>query len=91
MKNKNANMRYRFLKSLNWVQVYQQPNVAKIYNSYFDSSKRSYFSVKKNAIKLLKDRIRLDKWPLTNFDLMSVASTITQIKLIKYITKSKVC
>ena len=90
MKNKNANMRYRFLKSLNWVQVYQQPNVAKIYNSYFESSRRSYFSVKKNAIKLLKDRIRLDKWPLTNFDLMSVASTITQIKLIKYITKSKV-
>lgn len=89
MKNKNPNMRYRFLKSLNWVEVYQQPGVLETYKSYFSFTGDPFPSEKSNAIEVLKGRIRLNRWPLATTDLMGLASTVTKINLIKSIFKAK--
>ncbi|MCB9201615.1 MAG: hypothetical protein H6604_01015 [Flavobacteriales bacterium] len=85
MKNKNPQMRYRLLKSQNWVRVYQEPHVISTYKSYFSSLDNRFLSEESRAIKLLKGRVGLIKWPLINSDLMSFASTATQIDLIKKI------
>ena len=87
MKKKNPQLRYRVFNDTNWVQVYQQKDVHKIFTSYFENNYLGkIYNLYEN--KLIK-RINLESWPLSNRDLLSIASLNLELELINKINKKK--
>lgn len=71
LKLKKPHYRYRLLKSLNWVKVYQNKDMKKRLDSYFKNACLSDDVI--NATKkLASDRNKLEEWPLSNTDIMSI-------------------
>ncbi len=82
LKNKNPRMRYRLFRSINWVEVYQ--------NNSLEDRLKSYFSpnhLGSDVVNSIKDEVigrkKLEKWPFTNFDIMSLSALNMKIDLIK--------
>jgi hypothetical protein len=82
MKSKDRNKRYRLLKSINWIEVYQQKDMLKNIDDYYSSNELShrYYKTFKN---LAKKRQELINWPFANMDIISGAALNTEIDLIK--------
>ena len=82
MKSKNKNSRYRLLKSINWVQVYQQPDMLSNIKDYYSENYlgKSYSETFYNVAEKRKN---LDNWPFANMDIISGATLNTEIDLIK--------
>lgn len=82
LKNKNPKMRYRLFKSVNWVEVYQNNSLEDRLKSYFSPNHLGSEVV--NSIKSeVIGRKKLENWPFTNFDIMSLSALNMKIDLIK--------
>ncbi len=82
VKNKDITKRYRLFKSINWAEVYQNPEMEKNLNRYFEKNHlgEKYF---KNLIFQSIQRKNLIQWPFANIDIMTAASLNMEIDLIK--------
>lgn len=82
MRLKDKNKRYRMLKSINWVKIYQQEDMLININSYYSNNhlSRPYFET---FYRLAERRRDLIKWPFANMDIISGAVLNTEIDLIK--------
>lgn len=81
MKSKDPGKRYRFLKSYNWVAVYQKPNLEKILRSYFQQD----FLGEKYTDGIIKgalSRKNLESWPLVNVNIINAAALNLELELI---------
>ncbi len=87
MKHKKSNMRYSFLKSINWVQIYNRKNVVDNTKDYFFIKNKQIYTEEKKAMNILEERINLERWPHANFDILGIASINSQLSLIKSIIK----
>ncbi|WP_299276298.1 hypothetical protein [uncultured Psychroserpens sp.] len=81
LKKKNPNLRYRLFKGLNWVKVYQNENLESRIPTYF-SPNHLGDKVSENIYNRIVSRKKLEKWPLTNTDLMSLASLNIEMTII---------
>ena len=82
LKKKNPNLRYRLFKGLNWVHIYQNRNIESRIPAYF-SPNHLGDKVFENIYNRILARKTLEKWPLTNTDLMSLASLNIEMASIK--------
>jgi len=82
MKSKDKSKRYRLLKSINWVDIYQQKDMLFNISSYYlyNHLTKAYFETFYN---LAEKRQNLSAWPFANMDIMSGACLNTEIDLIK--------
>lgn len=81
VKSKNPKMRYRLFKSNNWVSVYQNPDLEKNLNKYFENDhlgKQYVESIKNQA----KNRRDLKQWPFANMNIINAAALNTELDLI---------
>ncbi|TDN89165.1 hypothetical protein DET49_10781 [Salegentibacter sp. 24] len=81
MKAGNPNKRYRLFKSINWVQVYQNPNMEKNLYEYFqnDHLGRQYVeSIKTQA----KNRRDLKQWPFANMNIINAGALNAELDQI---------
>ncbi|MFD2542043.1 hypothetical protein ACFSSB_06885 [Lacinutrix gracilariae] len=88
LKKKNPNLRYRLFKGLNWVKIYQNENIKERLNNYFNTNYLGEELVNNYKETILK-RQSLEKWPLTNSDIISLASLNSELHLIKPLKKNK--
>jgi hypothetical protein len=82
LKQKNPDLRYRVFESLNWVEVYQSKNMVKRLESYFEH-KNLNSDIIDACIELAKSRKKLDEWPLSNTDIMSICILNLEIDCLK--------
>lgn len=82
MKAKDPKKRYRLFPSINWVKVYQNPDLEKNINDYFEDQHLGdgYISeVKKQAF----ERRDLKQWPFANMNIINAASLNAELDLIR--------
>lgn len=82
VKNKDITKRYRLFKSINWAEIYQNPEMEKNLNRYFEYNHlgEKYFE---NLLFQSIQRKNLIQWPFANIDIMTGASLNIEIDLIK--------
>lgn len=88
IKSKDPAKRYRLLKSINWVMIYQNPEMEKNLKEYFKNNHlgEGYYDYLLNrAIQ----RKNLDQWPFANTELINGASLNMEIDLIKSFQQDK--
>jgi len=88
IKHKDPSKRYRLFKSINWVLIYQNPDMEKNLKKYFEKNHlgEGYFNYLLNrAIQ----RKNLDQWPFANTELINGASLNMEIDLIKSFQQDK--
>lgn len=80
MKRHNPNLRYRFVKSLNWPQVYQDPNMESSLESYFE---QDVLQLGEKTKRLAKGRKLLELHPLMTSDITMAAQLNCFLNLLK--------
>lgn len=72
LRTKNPKLRYRLFKGINWVEIYQQKDVLKKFEAYFENNSlgEDIYEESKNE---LQARINLSSWPLNNVDILAPA------------------
>lgn len=82
MESKNPNNRYRLFKSINWIKVYQNPNMERNLKSYFKNNHLGdeFFNL---ILDQSVSRQKLEKWPLANMEALSVSALNQEIDIIK--------
>ncbi|MEP6260742.1 MAG: hypothetical protein ABJ092_04120 [Gillisia sp.] len=82
VKSKDISKRYRLFKSINWAEIYQNPEMKKNLNDYF---KNNHMGEKffQNLLNQCVQRKELNQWPFANIDIMTAASLNMEIDLIK--------
>jgi hypothetical protein len=82
IKHKDPTKRYRLFKSINWVMIYQNPDMKKNLKRYFENNHlgEDYF---KYLLKRAEQRKNLQQWPFANTELINGASLNVEIDLIK--------
>ncbi|PKD21151.1 hypothetical protein APR41_12105 [Salegentibacter salinarum] len=86
MKAGDPSKRYRLFKSINWVKVYQNPNMEKNLNEYFKNDhlgKQYVESIKTQA----KNRRDLKQWPFANMNIINAAALNVELELISSFRK----
>jgi|TARA_R100000501_G_C2628220_1_gene122400 hypothetical protein len=81
MKAKDPEKRYRLLKSVNWAQVYQNPDLEKNLDEYFEKDhlgKAYVQGVKSQALQ----RRDLKQWPFANMNIINAAALNAELDLI---------
>lgn len=87
MKSGDPKKRYRVLKSFNWVEVYQQPQIESNLRSYFE--KNYLGEAYTNAvIEGALARRDLKQWPLSNINIINAAALNTELAILD-LTKSQ--
>ena len=83
IKSKDLEKRYRLFKSINWVLIYQNPDMVKNLKGYFTNNHlgEAYFNYLLNRAIQRKE---LDQWPFANTELINGASLNIEIDFIKY-------
>lgn len=86
LKKRNPKLKYRLLRSQNWIEIYQQPNMLEKYNSYFVPNKltNGYRDI---FYELAKKRRNLMSWPFSNVNLISAASINLELNMRENINK----
>lgn len=79
IKNKNLKNRYRLLKSINWPEIYNEEGALEAVSSWFAND---YVNGKK-YVDLATERKEFRSWPLSTFDIVSVAATNLELELNK--------
>ncbi|WP_026914487.1 hypothetical protein [Christiangramia portivictoriae] len=81
VKSKNPRKRYRLFKSLNWPLIYQNKNLDKHIDQYFESNHlgEGQYNYIKNRAQQRKDLLQ---WPFGNNEIISNASLNTEINII---------
>ncbi|HEY9183685.1 MAG TPA: hypothetical protein VIM94_00010 [Salegentibacter sp.] len=89
MKSGNPKKRYRLLKSFNWVEVYQQPNMETNLKSYFEQNHVGgiYTNL---IIKGAIARRDLRQWPLSNINIINAAALNTELSLLNSLRTNEV-
>lgn len=82
MKNKEPGKKYRLLKSINWAQVYQDPDMEKKLRGYFEPNLIGRGFFEDLYIQSIA-RKNLERWPFANMDIINAASLNTELNLIK--------
>ena len=85
MKRKNPNLRHRLVRSINWPIIYSNYSHNTIVREWFRPNHLSDLS--KQCIKIVKKRKSIDSWPLSSFDVTSIASINRQINLVTVLRK----
>lgn len=82
MKKKDPEMRYRLFRSINWMKVYQNPDMEKNLKDYFHNNHlgENFFE---QIFKTCVHRKNLELWPFANIDIISVSALNMEIDLIK--------
>lgn len=82
IKSKDPKKRYRLFKSINWVLIYQNPDMEKNLKSYFKNNHlgEAYFI---HLLNRATQRKSLDQWPFANTELINGASLNIEIDFIK--------
>jgi hypothetical protein len=82
IKHKDPTKRYRLFKSINWVMIYQNPDMKKNLKRYFENNHlgEDYF---KYLLNRAEQRKNLQQWPFANTELINGASLNVEIDLIK--------
>jgi hypothetical protein len=88
VRSKDINKRYRLFKSINWAEVYQNPNMEKNLNDYFKNNHlgKSFFQ---SILNQCVQRKNLNNWPFANIDIMNAAGLNMEIDLIKSLRQGK--
>ncbi len=81
MKSQNPNMRYRLFPSNNWVEVYQNSDMEKNLNKYFESNHLGKAYVE-NIKAQAKYRRELKQWPFANMNIINSAALNAELQLI---------
>lgn len=71
VRNKNYKLRFRLLKSINSAELYHEKQSEKIIEEYFNNDN---FKLKDIALRRYYRRNQLLEWPLSNNDIISLAS-----------------
>lgn len=79
VKNKNLKNRYRLLNSINWPKLYNEEGALEAVSSWFTNDHVNG----KKYINLATERKEFRSWPLTTFDIVSVAATNLELELNK--------
>lgn len=87
MKSGDPKKRYRILKSFNWVEVYQQPQIESNLRSYFE---KNYLGegYTNGVIYGALARRDLKQWPLSNINIINAAALNTELAILD-LTKSQ--
>ncbi len=82
IKSKDPTKRYRLFKSINWVTIYQNPDMEKNLKKYFENNHlgEGYFNY---LLDRAIQRKNLDQWPFANTEMINGASLNMEIDLIK--------
>jgi hypothetical protein len=82
IKSKDPTKRYRLFKSINWVTIYQNPDMEKNLKKYFENNHlgEDYFNY---LLDRAIQRKNLDQWPFANTEMINGASLNMEIDLIK--------
>ncbi|MFN4762849.1 hypothetical protein ACKGJN_06985 [Gillisia sp. Q332] len=82
VKSKDITKRYRLFKSINWAEIYQNPNMEKNLKAYYEYNHlgEEFFQ---SILNQCVQRKQLKQWPFANIDIMTAASLNTEIDLIK--------
>jgi hypothetical protein len=88
IKHKDPSKRYRLFKSINWVLIYQNPDMEKNLKKYFEKNHlgEGYFNY---LLDRAIQRKNLDQWPFANTELINGASLNMEIDLIKSFQQDK--
>lgn len=81
MKSRRPDRRYRLLKSYNWVQIYQNPDLEKNLRSYFEKDHLGE-NYTEAIIKGALSRRDLEKWPLANINIINAAALNAELDII---------
>jgi Fe-S cluster biosynthesis and repair protein YggX len=86
MKSKDPKKRYRLFNSINWVLVYQNPEMEVNLKSYFKNNHlgKNYFN---SLLNRAVERKNFKQWPFANTELINGASLNMEIDLIKFLKK----
>ncbi len=81
MKAGDPDKRYRLFKSINWVKVYQNPDMEKNLDEYFknDHLGKDYVENIKNQARNRRD---LKQWPFANMNIINAATLNAELDLI---------
>lgn len=79
MRLKNPKARNRLLKSINWVEAYNQKDGLKNISDYFEND---ILGLRERCIKTYNMRSQMKSWPLSTIDLISLASLNIEQELI---------
>lgn len=82
VKKKNVLRRYRLFKSMNWADIYQNPQMEDNLHSYF---KNNYLGFKlfQSSLNQATARKELKQWPFANMDLLNISSLNLEMDAIK--------
>ena len=82
VKRKNPFGKYRLFKSLNWAEVYQNPEMEKHLDSYFENNFLGD-GLKQEIINQARGRKMLRQWPFANIDLITISALNLEIEQLK--------
>jgi len=80
--NKNPFGKYRLFKSLNWAEVYQNPDMLENLENYFSNN---YLGdgLKESILNQAKGRKTLQHWPFANIDLINISALNLEIEHLR--------
>lgn len=81
MNSANPKKRYRVLKSFNWVEIYQHPDLLTNLNSAFEKNYLGDYS--SSVINGALARRDLKNWPLSNINIVNAAALNIELGLLK--------
>ena len=81
MKARDPKMRYRLFPSNNWVEVYQNPDMEKNLNEYFENDHLGNNYVE-NIKAQAKNRRDLKQWPFANMNIINAAALNAELEVI---------
>lgn len=82
MKSKRNDLRYRLFKSIDWVRVYQNPNMETNLKAYFKNNHLGADYFKSLYNKCIQRKV-LKQWPFANIDIINSAALNIEIDIIK--------
>ena len=82
VRKKNPSGKYRLFKSLNWAEVYQNPDMIKNLESYFDNNYLGE-GMKLEILNQAKGRKIMKYWPFANIDLITLSALNLEIEQLK--------
>lgn len=86
MRSKNPEKRYRVLKSFNWAEIYQYPNLEINLRSNFENNYLGEYA--ELIVKGALSRRDLEQWPLSNVNIINAAALNVELGLLKAFAKS---
>jgi hypothetical protein len=88
VKSRDIKKRYRLFRSINWAEIYQNPDMEKNLYDYFENNHLGgkFFQ---SVLNLCVQRKKLIQWPFANIDIMNAASLNVEIDLLKSLRRVK--